>query len=125
MLEQFMTPGGYTCGEMVKQEDGTVLVFSGETRACFDGARELWRTAFHPPVEPMAISRLQDGRLIGLSYDDPKPAEVTVAGLNGSTFSLWYSKDSGESWRSAGPVRESRLLLCAQRPDLGSPRGAS
>ena len=39
MLEQFMTPGGYTCGEMVKQEDGTVLVFSGETRACFDGAR--------------------------------------------------------------------------------------
>ena len=43
MLEQFMTPGGYTCGEMVKQEDGTVLVFSGETRACFDGARELWR----------------------------------------------------------------------------------
>lgn len=98
MLEQFMTPGGYTCGEMVKQEDGTVLVFSGETRACFDGARELWRTAFHPPVELMAISRLQDGRLIGLSYDDPKPAEVTAAGLNGSTFSLWYSKDSGESW---------------------------
>ena len=30
MLEQFMTPGGYTCGEMVRQEDGTVLVFSGE-----------------------------------------------------------------------------------------------
>ena len=98
MLEQFMTPGGYTCGEMVRQEDGTVLVFSGETRACFDGERELWRTAFHPPVELMAISRLQDGRLIGLSYDVPKPPEVTAAGLNGSTFSLWYSKDSGESW---------------------------
>ena len=62
MLEQFMTPGGYTCGEMVRQEDGTVLVFSGETRACFDGERELWRTAFHPPVELMAISRLQDGQ---------------------------------------------------------------
>lgn len=66
-----------------------------------DGEKEIAEKDFCPPVPMAAITRLADGRLIGLSYD-PKPPQVVEANLNGSTLSIWFSSDDGDTWQ--GPT---------------------
>lgn len=106
MLEKMMTQGGHTCGEIVPNADGSFLLFCGDRRVFLKGEEEICEKKFDPPAPMAAISRLADGRLIGLSYDEPKPPEVVQAGLNGSTLSIWFSRDDGDSW-------EGPKALCA------------
>lgn len=101
MFEKIMTEPGYTCGELVKNQDGTFLLFCGPKRVYMDGEKEIAEKDFCPPVPMAAITRLADGRLIGLSYD-PKPPQVVEANLNGSTLSIWFSSDDGDTWQ--GPT---------------------
>ena len=119
MLRKMMTKGGHTCGEIVRSADGSFLLFCGDRRVTLRGEEEVCEKKFAPPAPMAAISRLADGRLIGLSYDDPKPSEVVQAGLNGSEPSLWVFGGDGGSlggphavWASPGVyyVHNGRIL---------------
>ncbi len=102
MYETFLSGYGHTNPSMVTDSEGRLLIFCEDSRITLEKGREMSRV---PAKNSMAaIARLRDGRLIGASYDDPKPERVLAAKLNGSTLSVAFSEDDGLSWSSPTPL---------------------
>lgn len=97
MFERYVSDYGFGGGDMTSAGDGGVLLFFQERQKSGDqGQSSLWTKPRESPPN-VSVSRLSDGRLLGVSHD-PRPDFVQAAGLNGSTYSVSFSEDDGETW---------------------------